>query len=114
MKREHANHNLPTVVSSPYIRALSDVVTIDNGDAQILNDSETETSLYLVVEWMENDLRTVPSDRYRENSSLPKVIARSVLSALALLKTEYNAIHTGECLSLFHVLITKYTRYKPE
>jgi hypothetical protein len=38
----------------------------------------------------------VPSDKFRENSILPKIIARSVLSTLALLNTQYNAIHTGE------------------
>ncbi len=83
-----------------FVVALYDVITADNSDAQIPNESETETPLCLVFEWMEHDLRAVPSDHYQENSNLPKVIAKSVLSALALLKTEYGAIHTGEHLSL--------------
>lgn len=56
---------------------------------------------------MDHDLRSVPSHQFRENSNLPKIIAKSVLSALAILKTEYNAIHSGESLdpSLVVVLI---------
>jgi hypothetical protein len=47
-------------------------------------------------EWMENDLAGVASDDFRENSDLPVIIAKSVLSALAILKTQYKGIHTGE------------------
>lgn len=50
----------------------------------------------MVFEWMEHDLRTVPSNQFRQNSDLPKIIAKSVLSALVLLKTQYSAVHTGE------------------
>ncbi len=55
----------------------------------------------MVFEWMEHDLRTVPSNQFRQNSRLPKIIAKSVLLALALLKTQYGAVHTGECLVSF-------------
>ncbi len=101
-KREYHNYNQPAVASSRYIRALYDVVEASNSDAPpapVFNESETEGPFCMVFEWMEHDLRTVPSARYRKDSNLPKVIAKSVLSALALIKTEYGGMHTGESLS---------------
>jgi hypothetical protein len=97
-KRERDNYKLPAVASCPYIRILRDVIEVQGDYAQV--DSASIDALpCLVFEWMEHDLRTVPSGPFRENSRLPKAIAHSVLSALAVLKTEYDAIHTGECLS---------------
>ncbi len=51
----------------------------------------------MVFEWVGHDLRTLPSDQFRENSNHPRIIAISVLSALAFRKTQYGAIHTGGC-----------------
>lgn len=99
LKRELDNYNLPAVASSQYIRVLLDVVGAGDNDTQVFNESEIEGPLCMVFEWMEHDLRAVPSERYRKDSNLPKVIAKSVLSALALLKTQHGAIHTGESVS---------------
>lgn len=105
-EREYSNYRLRAVASCQYIRTLYDVIEPDGGDAPVENTPKTEDPLCMVFEWMEHDLRIVPSDRFRECSNLPKTIAKSVLSALALLKTQYNAIHSGEgvffalCLSM--------------
>jgi hypothetical protein len=97
LKREHDNYMLPAVASCQHIRALHDLV-LEGDVAQEDNTSVAKYPYYMVFEWMDHDLRAVPSDKFRENSILPKFIARSVLSTLALLKTQYNAIHTGEWL----------------
>lgn len=99
LKRERSNYNLPAIISCQYIRTLYDVVGPDGDDAQVGSASRTEDPPCMVFEWMEHDLRTVPSDQFRQNSYLPKIIATSVLSALVILKTEYGAVHTGKCIA---------------
>ncbi len=98
LKRERSNYKLPAIITCQYIRTLYDVVGPDGDDAQVESASMTEDPPCMVFEWMEHDLRTVPSDQFRQNSYLPKIIAKSVLSALVLLKTQYGAVHTGECI----------------
>ncbi|KAI9726542.1 MAG: hypothetical protein M1834_008984 [Cirrosporium novae-zelandiae] len=50
---------------------------------------------YLTLSLNQNCLiERTPSNQFRENSDLPKIIAKSILSALALLKPEFNGIHT--------------------
>ena len=98
LKRERDNYGLPAIASCQYLRTLYDVV--GPGDsAQGDTTSTTGDPLCLVFEWMKHDLRTVPSNKFRENSIIPKIIAKSILSALAFLKKEFNAIHTGGCFS---------------
>jgi len=96
LERERSNYKLPAIISCQYIRTLYDVVGPDGDDAQVESASMTEDPPCMVFEWMEHDLRTVPSDQFRQNSDLPKIIARSVLSALVLLKTQHSAVHTGK------------------
>ncbi|KAF4625145.1 hypothetical protein G7Y89_g13021 [Cudoniella acicularis] len=43
---------------------------------------------------MDHDLRSAPSAPFRQNSNLPKVIAKSTLLALVLLQEVFGAIHT--------------------
>lgn len=94
LKRERDNHRFPAIASCQYLRSLYDIV--GPGDsARGDTTSTTGDPLCLVFEWMEHDLRTVPSDNFRENSILPKIIAKSILSALAFLKSQCSAIHTG-------------------
>ncbi|KAL8900180.1 MAG: hypothetical protein Q9207_005816 [Kuettlingeria erythrocarpa] len=94
LKLERHNCRLPAIASCPYIRPLVDVIGPDN-DITDLNDYETvQDPFCLVLEWMEHDLRAVPSDRFRQGSNLPRTIAKSVLSALAVMKEEYNSCHT--------------------
>lgn len=95
LDREHHSHQHPTIKSSPYIRRLQDVIgTFGAGDEE--EKAESEDAPCLVFEWMENVLWKVRSDAFRQNLILPKVIAKSVLSALNLLDTEYDAIHSGQ------------------
>jgi hypothetical protein len=98
LKREYDSYQLPAVASCQYIRTLCDVESYRD-EAGVGDASATDYPIYMVFEWMEHNLRTLPSDQFRENSNLPRAIAKSVLSALALLKTKYGAIHTGKCLS---------------
>ena len=96
-KRERDNYKLPAVASCQYIRTLYDVIGQDQDGAQGDDISATDDPPCMVFEWMEHDLRIVTSDPFRDHSNLPKIIAKSILSALAVLKTQFNAIHTGNC-----------------
>ena len=97
LRRERNNHLIPGIRSSPYIRRQYDILESDpKSNEGPPNADETATApAGMIFEWMEYDLWHVPSERFRQHSVLPKIISRSVLSALALLKTQYNAIHTG-------------------
>ena len=96
LERELSNYRLPGIASCQHIRALYDVIGPDEDDTQTDNASTTEDPLCIVLEWMDLDLRSLPADEFRRQLNLPKIVAKSVLSALAVLKTQYNAIHTGE------------------
>ena len=113
LRRERDNYNLPAVTSCQYIRTLYDVVGQDV-DAVQNSGTAADDALCLVFKWMEHELQTVPSDEFRQNSNLPKIIARSVLSALALLKTEYNAVHTGESPPFYNLQRLRMTRRQPQ
>jgi hypothetical protein len=93
LKREYNNYKIPDIASSPYIRTLYDTVgsfeDVRHGGAAV------EDPLCLVLEWMETDLQSLSSHQYRCDSRLPKVISKSVLSALDTFK-RYNAAHTGK------------------
>jgi hypothetical protein len=86
LKREYDNYQLPAVASCQYIRTLCDVVKPYRDETQVGDASTTDYPLCMVFEWMEHDLWTLPSDQFRENSNLPRAIAKSVLSALAFSK----------------------------
>lgn len=98
LNREYHNYSQPAIASCPYIRKLIDIIP-NRDDAHGENASFATENPHLVFEWMEQDLRIVLSDGFRESSNLPKLISKSVLSALALLKSRYNAIHSGEIFS---------------
>lgn len=98
LKREHGNYRLPTIAGCQYLRPLYDVVGPED-HTHWSNMPATGDPPCMVFEWMEHDLRTVPSDEFRENSILAKIIAKSILSTLAHIKTQFNGIHTGGCLS---------------
>lgn len=89
LRRERINYLIPGIRSSPYIRSQYDVFERDLSCREdSLQVDETATAPPgMVFEWMDYDLWKVPSERFRQNSILPKVISKSVLSALALLKT---------------------------
>ena len=100
LRRERANYRLPDIASCPYIRTLDDVIDSDGENVERDDGSTVEDEFFMVFEWMEHDLRTVPSDRFRQDSNLPKIIAKSVLSALVVLQSRYNAVHTGRSFTL--------------
>ena len=116
LRRERNNYLIPGIRSSPYIRSQYDVLQYGSHSFEDPPQAdETATAPPgLVFEWMEYDLWQVPSERFREDSVLPKVISRSVLSALALLKTRYDAIHTGPQDSLCPLWQLKIIRYQPK
>lgn len=45
----------------------------------------------MILEWMDHDLRMVRTF----HPDLVKIVARSVLEALAFIKEQYNCVHTG-------------------
>lgn len=94
LKREYNNYKIPDIASSPYIRALYDAVGSFEEDIRH-GGAAVEDPLCLVFEWMETDLQSLSSHQYRHDSQLPKIICKSVLSALDIFK-RYNAAHTGE------------------
>ncbi len=85
------------VKTNPFIRKLHDVVgqwEMVEGRGRAGFDKTSEDPPCLVFEWMEHVLWKVRAEPYRENSVLPKVIARSVLEALDITASA-NAMHTG-------------------
>lgn len=94
LKREQNNYRIPAITSCKYIRELCDVISSGSEEIRAVKADSAINSLCLVFEWMDHDLRTVPSFEFRSNSDLPKIISKAVLSALALL-SQFNAVHTG-------------------
>lgn len=98
LKRELGNYQLPGIPSCRYIRAFHDTIqTGSEANGPNENPEKLDECPALVLEWMEYDLKTIPSWNYRQGSDLPKIIAKSVLSALDFIKCEYDGVHTGEC-----------------
>lgn len=98
LNRERWNHKLPGVAPCQYIRSLHDVIGPDEDATTTGSDSTSDGDFScLVLEWMEHDLRTVPLDRFRRNPNILRIIAKSILMALSMIKEQYNGIHTGEC-----------------
>ena len=116
LRRERNNHLIPGIRSSPWIRKQLDILQ-SNSDLRNNLQQADETDAAppgMIFGWMEHDLWQVPSPRFRQNSVLPKVISRSVLSALALLKTQYDAVHTGWQNSPLLTIAAKLNRCQTE
>ena len=94
LSREYHGYKISDIASSPFVRTLYDSVGSFDGSVGE-GDAAMEDSLCLVFEWMKTDLRLVSSHRFRRDSKLPKIVSKSVLSALDLFKG-YKLIHTGE------------------
>jgi len=94
LKREYNSYKVPDIASSPYIRTLYDAAgSFEEGVGK--SGVAAEDPLCLVFEWMEADLRSLSSHKYRRDSCLPKIISKSVLSALIIFK-RHNVSHTGK------------------
>ncbi|KAJ8064985.1 hypothetical protein OCU04_007289 [Sclerotinia nivalis] len=77
LNREHKRYQNPVVASSQHIRALLDVVGERDHNLEPDEELDEIEPLSLILEWMENDLRSVSSAPFRAGSPLPKVIAPS-------------------------------------
>ncbi len=97
LKRELNVYREPPIATCPYIRKLLDVAEPDN-------TSSTPNQSCAVLEWMDHDLRSVPSEPFRASSDLPKMIAKSILSVLAILD-ENDGIHSGMFATFQPVLL---------
>lgn len=99
LNREYEIYEGPgPVKNSPFIRKLHDVVgewDMIEGRGRANFDKTSEDPPCLVFEWMEHVLCDLRAEPYREQSVLPKTIARSVLEALDLF-TSARAMHTGQ------------------
>lgn len=99
LSREYELYEGPgPVKTSPFIRKLVDTVgpwDMLEGRGRAGFDKTSEDPPCLVFEWMDHTLWDVRADPYRENSVLPKAIAKSVLRALDLFASAH-AMHTGQ------------------
>ncbi|KAF2126202.1 kinase-like protein [Dothidotthia symphoricarpi CBS 119687] len=84
LRREYRNYRVEDIASSPYIRALCDIVR--------LNEHQDDPSC-LVFGWMDHDLGAVTAPEFRGNPVIPRVVSKAVLSALDVLRT-INGVHT--------------------
>lgn len=100
LRREYNHYKNPDIASSPYIRTLYD--TVGSFEGNVRPDS-TENQPCLVLEWMETDLRSLSSYQYRDGSCLPKLVSKSVLSALDIFRRN-NTIHTGRYSTPYNVI----------
>lgn len=102
LRCEYNNSKNPDIASSPYIRTFYDAIGSFEEDVH-QDSTATENPPCLVFEWMETDLRSLSSLQYRDGSPIPKIISKSVLSALESFKRN-NIIHTGRhsasCISI--------------
>ncbi|KAJ9226789.1 hypothetical protein DTO027B5_1875 [Paecilomyces variotii] len=111
LKREQNNYRIPAITSCKYIRQLCDVISPGSEELSTEKADSAVNSLCLVFEWMDHDLRTVPSFEFRSNSDLPKIISKAVLSALALL-SQLNAVHTVKVGDLGNMLLQGYNKIR--
>ena len=94
LKREHYNYKIPDIASSPYIRTLYGAAGSFEGNINHVG-AAAEHPPCLVFEWMETDLQSLTSHQYRRDARLPRIISKSVLSALDIFK-RFDVTHTGE------------------
>jgi hypothetical protein len=104
LKREHHNYKIDSIATSPHIRALYDTVH----PSEYPNDTSC-----LVFEWMDYPLSSVSDWYFRSHPTLPKIVSKSVLSALDVLN-ELNAIHTGKIHELTSSEIAHMSRRQSE
>lgn len=93
LAREYRSYQIPDFATSPYIRHMLEAI----GMPQEQGNNSIAPALHppcLIFEWMDTDLWHVPSKPFRNDTELPKVVCRSVLSALAIFK-KHGKTHTG-------------------
>lgn len=85
-EREAEGHEFDCIRNSPFIRRLYEAV--DNG-----------TDKCMVLEWMDQDLWSLRHQKLPLDSPFPKIVARSILSALATFSDmdgQIPTVHTGK------------------
>jgi hypothetical protein len=87
LKREYSNYGISEIASCPSIRTLYDTVRPEEDPYDLP---------YLMFEWMDLELRSVPASRFQGDPRLPKAVSKAVLSALGLFNA-LNVVHTGNC-----------------
>lgn len=93
LAREYRNYQIPSIASSPYVRRMYEAIGFSNGQGEN-SSSNSVHSPCLILEWLDTDLWHVSSKAFRNNAELPKLICRSVLSALATFG-KHGKAHTG-------------------
>jgi len=88
---DHADSN-----QCDYILTLYDFVDSDVDEPSDADEATDEVPFCLIFKWMEQNLKMTPPDPYREKSVLPKVVAKSILSALARINKEGGSVHTSK------------------
>ncbi|MCJ1365654.1 hypothetical protein MMC16_004779 [Acarospora aff. strigata] len=106
-EREHHNYQDHKISSSHYIRKLFDLIGHSPED-QIAPKPQQRC---MVFEWMESELRTVSSSRVRSNPSLPRIIAKSTLKALAVFQ-DAQGVHTD--VNPNNILLSNLAEPSPE
>jgi len=88
-ERELENLGLPTIASSPYIRALQDCI----GHDSLEQSAGAGQQRCMVLEWMDSDLWRSRFNKMQPGSDLPRTVAKSVLEAL-LVFSDLRGVHT--------------------
>ncbi|KAL5894811.1 hypothetical protein ACKVWC_000029 [Pyricularia oryzae] len=91
--REYQNYQIPDIAASPYVRQMHEAVgSFDDPGSNSKISAENQPCL--VFEWLDHCLWNVKSDKFRSDPALiPKLVARSVLSALATFE-RLGKVHT--------------------
>ncbi|KAF4629161.1 hypothetical protein G7Y89_g8984 [Cudoniella acicularis] len=88
-RRELHNYSFESLAKSPYIRSMLDLVGHEDSPPA----DGTQQPKCMVFEWMDTDLWQLPSQPFRSGSQLPRIMAKSLLEALAVIADE-NGVHT--------------------
>lgn len=112
LKREYNNYIVPDIGSSLYVRSMYEAIgRFEDNSPEQQRNSITQNPLYLVFEWMDTDLRSVLPHNFRSDSDLPRLVSKSVLSALDLFK-EYRTTHTD--ININNILLSNVDGPSPE
>jgi hypothetical protein len=93
LEREYGNYQVPDIATSPYIRQMYEAIGLPQEQSKTSISSGLQPPC-LILEWMDTDLWHVPSKPFRNDAELPKIVCRSVLSALEIFRKQ-GKTHTG-------------------
>ena len=89
-ERERGCYERDGIARSPHIRALLDLIGHDESEPHTSDASRPQC---MVFEWMDTDLWQLPSGGLRPGSQVPRIVAKSVLEALAVVD-DLKGVHT--------------------